>query len=106
MSMPTSTVIQAVQNNDGVTQVKILLRHPMETGQRRDGDDQPIPINYIKSVWVEYKGKKVFSMAWGVSVSKDPTFAFKTTSVKKGDTATVFWQHHEGKIGQKDFVVE
>ena len=40
------------QQADGITEVKALMRHPMETGMRKDQAGESIPAHFITEVAV------------------------------------------------------
>ena len=57
-----------------LVEVKSLIKHPMETGLRKDKKTkEKIPAHYIQEVIVEANGKQVISCDWGGSISKNPT---------------------------------
>ena len=43
----------------GHTEVRVLMTHPMETGQRKDADGKIIPLNFIQNVEVKVNGRTV-----------------------------------------------
>ena len=49
----------------GSTEVKVLMSHEMETGQRKDSKGQPIPAWHIQTVTVTHNGKTVLFGAMG-----------------------------------------
>jgi sulfur-oxidizing protein SoxZ len=79
-----------------VASVKSLMPHPMETGRRKDENDQPIPAHYIETVTCEHNGKVFMTADWGPSISKDPYFAFEVPGAKAGDTIKISWSDNMG----------
>jgi sulfur-oxidizing protein SoxZ len=80
-----------------VTEVKALMNHPMETGQRKDKKTgNKIPAHFIKEVVCEHNGKKVMTANWGPAVSKNPYLSFKFTGAAKGDTVKISWNDNNG----------
>lgn len=73
------------------TEVKILVRHDMESGQRKDGDGKLVPAHFIKSLSVKWNDKVVLDANLGPAVSKDPFFSFKFNGGAKGDKISVSW---------------
>src|SRR5690349_13964085 len=59
------------------TEVKVLMQHEMETGQRKDAQGKTIPAWFIQTVSATWNGKTVLSAQWGTSVAKNPFLAFK-----------------------------
>ena len=62
---------------DGIVDVKILMKHDMESGQRKDASGQLIPAWFINMLNVKAQGKDVFNAEIGPGVSKDPFLNFK-----------------------------
>lgn len=80
-----------------ITEVKILIAHVMETGQRKDPKtNQPIPAHFIQEFTVEVGGKKVIESETGASVSTNPVFGFKVKGAKVGDKVVVKWVDNNG----------
>jgi len=77
-------------------EVKILMRHDMETGQRKDPTGAVIPAHYIKTIVAKHKDKVVFDANFGPSVSKDPFLSFKFKGGAAGDKVTVTWVDTSG----------
>ena len=101
------TISIKAKEDKGITSVKMLIRHPMETGQRKNEDGEYVPINYITKVTVLNRNKQViFNANWGPAIAKDPIMAFKTKSLKKGDEITVIWQNHLNIEQKQSAVVE
>ncbi|MBN4664728.1 thiosulfate oxidation carrier complex protein SoxZ [Pandoraea nosoerga] len=80
----------------GVVEVKVLMSHIMETGQRKDASGNIVPAHFIQNVTVACNGKTVLSAEWGPAVSKDPFLSFKFKGAKKGDKVTVTWTDNKG----------
>jgi sulfur-oxidizing protein SoxZ len=76
------------KEKDGMVKAKFLVKHPMESGLRKDKEGKLIPKHHLKEVTADYKGETVFHAEIGIGVSKDPfvAFAFKGT---KGDSFTI-----------------
>ena len=86
-----------------VTEVKALMSHPMETGQRKDKKTgNKIPAHYLKEVNCEHNGKSVMVAQWGPAVSKNPYLSFKFKGAAKGDTVKVSWDDNTGKSESAD----
>jgi len=81
----------------GVTYVRILVDHPMETGQRIDTEtSELIPAKYIQQLTCEHSGKFVLVAQLGTGVSKNPYLAFSFKGGKKGDLISIRWNDNEG----------
>ena len=77
-------------------EVKVLMRHDMETGQRKDASGKAIPAHYIKTLVAKVKDKVVLDANFGPSVSKDPFLSFKFKGGAKGDKVSVTWTDSAG----------
>ncbi len=75
---------------EGIVDVKILMKHDMESGQRKDASGKLIPAWFISSLNVKAQGKDVFNAEFGPAVSKDPFLNFKYKGAK-GDKLVVNW---------------
>ncbi|HEV3240609.1 MAG TPA: thiosulfate oxidation carrier complex protein SoxZ [Casimicrobiaceae bacterium] len=78
------------------TEVKVLMSHEMETGQRKDAQGQTIPAWFIQNVTVAWNAKTVLSAQWGTAVSKNPFLSFRFKGGAKGDKVTVTWTDNRG----------
>ena len=83
-------------NKDGVTEVKILISHEMETGQRKDANGAIIPAWFITELLAKLGDKVVLQGEFGTAVSKNPYLAFKFKGGAKGDKVTVSWKDNKG----------
>ena len=54
------------------TEVKVLMSHEMETGQRKDSQGKNIPAWFIQDVTATHNGMTVLSAQWGPAVAKNP----------------------------------
>lgn len=82
--------IRAALKGD-VVEVKVLMSHPMETGQRKGADGNVVPAHFIQQVSATCNGKTVMSAQWGASVSKNPFLQFKFKGGNSGDKVVVTW---------------
>jgi sulfur-oxidizing protein SoxZ len=84
------------QLSGDTTEVRVLMAHEMETGQRKDAAGKTIPAHYIQLVNVTHNGKQVFSAQWGPAVAKNPFLSFKFKGAGKGDKIQVTWVDNKG----------
>jgi sulfur-oxidizing protein SoxZ len=76
----------------GNISVKVMIRHPMETGRRRHPVTEAlIPRHYIRQVVCEHNGKSVMNLDWGWGISTNPYLAFEILGGASGDTVAVRW---------------
>ena len=78
------------------TEVKVLMSHEMETGQRKDAQGKTVPAWFIQNVTATYNGKTVLSAQWGPAVAKNPFLAFKFKGGAKGEKIQVTWTDNRG----------
>jgi len=84
--------------SDGLTTVKALVKHPMETGQRKDKKTgKLIPAHFIQEVTCEHNGNTVITAMWGPAISKNPYLSFKFKGAGKGDTLKLSWVDNKGE---------
>jgi len=94
--MPDPMKIRANVAGDW-TEIKVLMSHEMETGQRKDAAGKVIPAWFIQNVAVTHNGRTVLSAQWGPAVAKNPFIAFKFKGGAKGDKVVVTWQDNRGE---------
>lgn len=81
---------------DGVTEVKVLMQHEMETGLRKDADGKLVPAWHITKVKAQHNGKVVMEGQFGTAVSKNPYLVFRFKGGKQGDKISVDWVDNTG----------
>lgn len=90
---------------DGVTEVKVLMSHEMETGQRKDSSGNLVPAHFITEVTATWNGKTVLEAQFGTAVSKNPYLAFKFKGGAKGDKVAVSWKDNKGDSRTDEAVI-
>lgn len=88
-----------------ITDIRILMQHPMETGQRKDEKGQNLPVNFIQTFTVSHNGKLLIDGQLNTSVSKNPLFAFKAHGFKSGDKLSVAWADNLGNKRSDEITV-
>jgi sulfur-oxidizing protein SoxZ len=92
---------------DGVTTVKALMTHPMETGARKDKESgELVPAEYIQEVTVNHNDAVVLNANWGTGISKNPYLSFKIKGGAAGDTITLTWKDNLGESGSGETKVK
>ena len=87
--------IRATVKGD-VADVRILMMHPMETGQRKDERGNLVPPHYIQNVIVTHNGNVVFNADWSQAVSRNPFLGLRVKGAKVGDSISVTWVDNKG----------
>lgn len=93
------------QLKGAMTEVKVLMTHPMETGRRKNDFGEVIPANFIQLVSATLNGKQVMEAQWGTGVAKNPYLTFHLLEAKVGDIIRVTWTDNHGKTGEGEIVV-
>lgn len=102
--MPEATRIRAQAGPDGAV-VRVLMRHDMESGQRKDATGKLIAAWHIQEVVAQLNGRTVFSAWWGPSVSKDPFLQFTLRGARAGDKIVVAWVDNRGERRSDEAVI-
>ncbi len=101
--MAKSSIKIRAKLKKGVTTVKALMNHPMETGLRKNKKTgKLIPAHFIQEVTCSTGGKTVMTAQWSGGVSKNPYMAFKLSGGKKGDKITIAWTDNKGGSDSAD----
>ena len=58
-------------------EVKVLMAHEMETGQRKDAKGAVIPAWFIQGVPATCNGRTVLDAEWGPAVAKNPFLSIR-----------------------------
>lgn len=83
---PTPRVrLPATAKAGELIEIKSLISHEMESGQRRDANGQPIPRKIINSFRATFDGKEVFRSAWHPAVSANPYQSFFVKATTSGE---------------------
>ena len=91
--------------NGGVTDIRVLMTHPMETGQRKDPEGKLIPTHFIQNVTVKLNGKVVLDSQISQGVSRNPVFTFRVKGGAKGDRIEVSWLDNLGDTNSTETAV-
>lgn len=93
-----------VQLRGEIADIRILMPHPMETGQRRDEQGTGVAAQYIQTFAVSLNGRAMIEGQLNTSISKNPLFAFKARGIKPGDRIGVNWTDNTGDRRQDEIV--
>lgn len=95
------------QLKKGVTTVKALMSHPMETGNRKNKKTgKKIPAHYIQEVKCTHNGKDALTALWGPAISKNPYLSFKFAGGSKGDKIDISWVDNKGDKSSKSVKIK
>jgi len=92
---------------DGVTTIKALISHPMDTGLVKDKKTgKTIPAHYIQEVVCQHKGTTIMTANWGAAISKNPYLSFKFKGAAAGDTVNLSWVDNKGEKDSADATIK
>ena len=81
----------------GFTDIRVLMTHPMETGQRKDSEGKVVPMHFIQNLTVKVNGKPVIEAQTSQAISRNPVFTFRIKGGAKGDKIEVSWLDNTGE---------
>jgi sulfur-oxidizing protein SoxZ len=74
--------------------VKVLISHPMESGQRRDQLGQTIPRDIINHFMCTLDGETVLEAEFFPAIAANPFLSFSVVAEKSGTLALTFTDDH------------
>ena len=89
-----------------IIEVKALVSHVMETGQRKDRDGKVIPRKILNKFTCTVAGKQVFAADFEPAVSANPYIQFKFRAVESGPVVLT-WTDDDGStiVGEETITV-
>ena len=94
--MPDPMKIRTVTTGD-ITEIRILVPHPMESGQRKTRSGEPIPAHYIQTLTISANGKVLVDAQLNTAIARNPVFAFRAKGLRTGDRINVKWVDNRGE---------
>ena len=89
----------------GYTDVRVLMTHPMETGQRKDAEGKLVPAHFIQNITVKRNGKTVLEAETSQAVARNPVFTFRIKGGAAGDKIEVSWLDTQGDSNRTEAAV-
>ena len=81
-----------------LTEVMVLMPHPMETGLRMSpAAGAAPPAHFITDVQVWAGTRQVFAARLGIAVAKDPLLTFRFRGGSPGESIRVTWKDNRGE---------
>ncbi|MDU6488687.1 thiosulfate oxidation carrier complex protein SoxZ [Bradyrhizobium sp.] len=80
-----------------IIQIKTLVSHLMESGQRKDAQGKPIARKIINKFTCEFNGRPVFSCALEPAISANPYIQFDARIDEEG-TFKFAWTDDDGSV--------
>ena len=85
MAANARVTVPAMVSRGETFEVRIQIRHPMETGYRTDDSGRSIPRNVIRELTCRYAGEPVFSARMSSGIAANPYVRFYVTARSSGD---------------------
>lgn len=83
---------------NGITTVRSIIRHPMETGFDKDPETGKLkPVHFIEQVVCKHNDKVVLRCDWSRAVSKNPYLSFAFSGAIPGDSVSINWLDSDGE---------
>ncbi|HEX9462372.1 MAG TPA: thiosulfate oxidation carrier complex protein SoxZ [Alphaproteobacteria bacterium] len=104
--MPTARIrLPAGIKKGEVIEVKTLVTHAMESGQRKDANGQVIPRKILNKFVCTYNGKEIFRADLWPAISANPYIAF---FIKAADSGTLdfAWTDDDGSVIKESAKIE
>jgi len=86
-------------------EVKLIISHPMESGQRRDNMGQAIPRFIINKFVASFDGEEVFNADLFPAIAANPFLAF-FVRVEASGTLTMSWTDDKGATDTESVAIE
>jgi sulfur-oxidizing protein SoxZ len=80
-----------------VIEVKTLISHEMESGQRKDAAGKVIPRTIIKQFVASFNGKEILRADWHPAISANPYQSFFVRVTESG-TFLFLWIDDDGSV--------
>lgn len=77
--------------------IKTLIKHPMESGQRKDKEGKPIPRKIINKFVARFNDEMVMEMVVEPAVSANPYIEFEAV-VQESGTFHFAWTDDDGSV--------
>ena len=89
-----------------IVEVKALVQHIMESGQRKDSKGQVIPRKILNKFTCAVNGKEVFSVDFEPAISANPYIQFKFRATESGPVV-LSWIDDDGTkiVGEETITV-
>jgi len=85
-----------------IVEIKTLISHPMETGQRKDAQGNTIPRKIINKLAVTYNGKEVFVADMAPAISANPYVSFFLRADESGTVEFTWFEDGGGKLSHQE----
>jgi sulfur-oxidizing protein SoxZ len=107
MSVKPRIKLDKTQAKKGdIIEVKALVSHVMENGQRKDASGAPIPRKILNKFTCTVNGKEVFSADFEPAIAANPYIQFKFRATESGPVVLT-WVDDDGSkiVGEEKLTV-
>ena len=87
--------VQAQAKPGELIEIKSLISHEMESGQRKDPAGATIPRKIIHTFTAAFNGQQFFEAGWNPAISANPYQSFFFKAVESGEF-TFTWKDDDG----------
>lgn len=95
---PTPRVrVPANAKKGEIIEIKTLISHEMESGQRKGSDGKVIARKIINTFTASFNGKKFFEAGWHPAISANPYQSFFYKAAETGEF-TFAWKDDDGSV--------
>ncbi len=95
---PTPRVrVAASAKKDEILEIKTLISHEMESGQRKDAAGATIARKIINTFTASFNGKPFFTSTWHPAISANPYLSFFYKASESGEF-TFAWKDDDGSV--------
>lgn len=78
-----------------IIEIKTLISHDMESGQRKDPSGKPIPRKIINTFTAKFNDKVIFEATLHPAISANPYLSFFYKATESGEF-TLVWRDDDG----------
>ena len=100
MTRPRVRLPESAKVGD-VIEIKTLISHVMETGQRKESDGKPIPRFIINAFAATFAGAEVFKAELHPGISANPYLAFYMRVPGPGEFEFTWTDDNGAKVSEK-----
>lgn len=87
-----------------IIEVKTLISHVMESGQRKDAAGKLIPRHIINKFTATFNGQEIMSAEWYPAISANPYQSFSVRATESG-TFVFSWFDDDGSVYKSEHKV-
>jgi sulfur-oxidizing protein SoxZ len=80
-----------------VIEIRVLISHPMESGQRRTDSGEIIPRKIINKFVCAWNGEKVITVDFFPAIAANPFLSFNAVAEASG-IVSITWEDDDGSV--------